>query len=51
MQSGTVKLCDFGLAINYQKIDQKQICGTPNFLAPEAREPLKARFIIFFELI
>lgn len=29
------KLADFGLAINYHTTEQKQICGTPNFLAPE----------------
>ena len=29
------KLADFGLAINYHVTEQKQICGTPNFLAPE----------------
>lgn len=29
------KLADFGLAINFHTTEQKQICGTPNFLPPE----------------
>lgn len=30
-----IKLADFGLAVYYPKTEQKHICGTPNFLAPE----------------
>lgn len=35
IKDGHVKLADFGLAINYFKNEQRHICGTPNFLAPE----------------
>ena len=35
VQGSTVKLADFGLAVQYTKSEQKHICGTPNFLAPE----------------
>lgn len=35
MQGSMAKLADFGLAVYYHQHDQKHICGTPNFLAPE----------------
>ena len=36
IKSSTVKLADFGLAIKYRDNEvPRQLCGTPNFLAPE----------------
>ena len=34
-QTGVVKVCDFALAVQQ---NQKRVCGTPAFMAPEAFE-------------
>lgn len=32
---GQIKLLDFGLSKNSRKVDEKEICGTPYYMAPE----------------
>ena len=45
-----VKLCDFGLAIYNESEKQKNVCGTPNYIAPELLNYKKHELKYSFEI-